>query len=227
LTGKDKGTAFQLAHLRRARFENVVINPRVSDQTIVLLPDDRFRFGTFFVYVGQKQSTGNAAARAGLVGGDLYALHVENGADDDVFESLQQPFSGRFEMKQLNDVSEIDAMQENALHQRFRSVNGTWFRRPEDVAWHRGAPHRFVLVTTDANRPRIYRFEFDDIDNVQNGGTVQSLLKDVRDDSMKRQATSLDQLGDQLLIGLDHLVLDADGNAIVCEDGGQGLLFCC
>ena len=191
-----------------------------------MLPDDRFRFGTFFVYVGQKQKTGHAAARAGLVGGDLYALHIENGADEGVYESLKQPFSGRFELRKLNAKSEIDAMQEEALHERFRSVNGSWFRRPEDVAWHPAAPHRFVLVTTDANRPRIYRFEFDDINNVVAGGTIRSLLQDVPDDHVTRQATSIEQLGDQLVIGLDNLVLDAQGNAIVCEDGGQGKFVC-
>ena len=43
---------------------------------------------------------------------------------------------------------------------------------------------------------------------------------------MTRQATSIEQLGDQLVIGLDNLVLDAQGNAIVCEDGGQGKFVC-
>lgn len=59
-------------------------------------------FGTFFVYVGTKQKEGNPAQRAGLVGGDLYAMVVTEGAEG-TFESLNQPLSGRFQLRKLQN----------------------------------------------------------------------------------------------------------------------------
>ena len=165
--------AFQLPYLGRASWENWVANPTAQDKTVVVGTDDSTVNGQVYVYVGEKQSIGNAVERAGLQGGKLYAVKAEGNQSEDRTDA---PFgaggNGRFT---LVDVS-ASALDTGANLNAASVVAGaTNFLRPEDAAWNPKYQGLMYFNTTDSmtGRSRVWQLQFDNIANPELGGTLR------------------------------------------------------
>ena len=202
-SGPEAGNSYELAWLGNMAFENVVANPAGGDLTMVGMMDDG-QNGQVYFYMGQKQATGNAIEQAGLTGGSLFGIHVDDLAATANNESngstLGGDFQSAFSMVDLGDVSgktgaEIDAASEAA--------GVTSFLRPEDGAWDTQNTDRFYFVTTNAfNAPsRLWALDFNDD---HTGGTVSMLLDGTEGQQM-----------------LDNITVNQDGKLMLCEDVGN------
>jgi hypothetical protein len=81
-TGTDAGKAFELPRLGNMSFENIVANPGSGAKTVVTLMDDTSPRGQVYLYVGDKQSTGNDIDKAGLTNGKFYGIKVAGLLDE-------------------------------------------------------------------------------------------------------------------------------------------------
>ncbi|MFO0829538.1 MAG: hypothetical protein U0572_15475 [Phycisphaerales bacterium] len=153
-------------------WENALSRPYASDKTVTIATSDGGA-NRVFVYVGDKQSTGTAVERAGLMNGSGWGIQVQvNGVnvsnEDRTFgfaTSGRPVFSGTFTFGPAGQPA------------------GTTFLRPEDGAWDPAHPSDFYFVTTDrlntpsqVGRSRLWHLHFSDVENVLAGGTIQALL---------------------------------------------------
>ncbi len=143
-TGPDAGRSYELPSLGQFSHENQVANPHAMDQTVVVGLDDS-RPGQVYVYLGEKQAEGTPLERAGLTGGGLYGIAVEDQPDEDRetgFGEEEVPFS----LVAIGDASKTEGEE---LQARSEALGVTEFLRPEDGAWDPLIPNRFYFVTTD------------------------------------------------------------------------------
>ncbi len=158
-TGGSAGTSFELPHLGRVAWENLLALPDAGLRTIVIGMDD-FPGGHVYVYVGEKRSAGNPAEQAGLVGGALYAVK----------------FSGeRFALLPLGDVAGLNGRE---LRAKAKSLGATPLLRPEDGAWDKLDKNRFWFATTDKidGMSQLFSLDFDDARKPEGGGKLSVAL---------------------------------------------------
>ena len=150
VSGPEDGDSYELPSLGNMAYENVVASPYTGDKTVVGMMDDG-QNGQVYFYFGDKQSTGNAVEKAGLSGGTLWGIHVDELAGSSNNESdattLGSDHESHFSLVSLGDVSTktgatIDSDSETA--------GVTSFLRPEDGAWDTVDPNRFYFVTTNS-----------------------------------------------------------------------------
>jgi hypothetical protein len=186
------GTSYVLADLGHIAWENVLANPASGDKTVVIGLDD-IHEGLVLVYVGgklsQSASIDNPIALAGLSGGKLYALKVEG---------------NRFQLVALPNMTNLDG---KALREQAIKLGATGFARPEDGAWDTLNPKMFWFATTDkvGGDSRLMRIVFDDIANLQLGGTFETILR-------------AQDVGAEMF---DNLTVDIDGRILLQEDPGN------
>jgi hypothetical protein len=176
--------------------------------------------GQVYVWIGDKQTTGNVVERAGLTrqsGNDnLYVIKV-NGLTPDASgatnEDRSTPLDGTFTLENEGDVSGLTAAQLETLSD---SKGGTQFLRPEDGGWDRNSPGDFYFVTTDRydqakdgagstiGRSRLYHLHFTDITHPELGGTIEALLDGTEAGNM-----------------FDNLTVNGRGQVLVQEDVGN------
>lgn len=207
-SGADKGTSYQLANLGRFSWENAVANPYAQQKTLVMGTDDSTTDGGVYLYVGNKQATGNDVQRAGLTGGNLYGIKV-NGTPA---ESRAAGVNGTFSLYNHGDVS---AKTGAALNTESAANGVTGFLRPEDGSWDPQNPNDFYFVTTDrfdqvkdgtgtqVGRSRLYKLHFADLANPENGGTITTVLDGTTQGNM-----------------FDNITVK-NGKIILCEDVGN------
>lgn len=181
-------------------WENSVSSPVAQDKTISICTDDSTG-GQVYVYVGEKQATGNAMEKAGLVGGDLFGIKVEGVPT----ESNGIIANGSFSLQQMGvdgDVSKLTGVQ---LEAESMAEGVTAFLRPEDVHWDPTNPNAFYFATTNAfdNPSRLYKATFADINDPLLGGTIEAVLDGTEGQQM-----------------LDNLTVNGDGKVILQEDVG-------
>jgi secreted PhoX family phosphatase len=154
------GDSYELADLGKIQWENVVANPALKNQTLVIGMDDNHDQGLVLVYIGQKRKQGNPAELAGLVGGQLYAVKVD---------------AKRFSLVALEKVNSmnIGTFRNHALAQ-----GATLFSRPEDGAWNTLDYSQFYFATTDkiGGNPQLLSLQFDDIQQPELGGTYSVVV---------------------------------------------------
>jgi len=182
----SSGTAYQLAHMGRFSWENALTNPYAQDKTVVIGTDDSTP-GQVYLYVGDKQSTGNAVEKAGLVGGNLFGIKV-NGVAADETRALGFGNGATFTTEALGDVSAKTGAQVQAASE---TAGVTDFLRPEDGAWSTIDPSKFYFVTTDrasaigtgtapqttqTAASRLWELDFTDITNPTAGGVINLLI---------------------------------------------------
>lgn len=158
-TGAFTGTSFELPHLGRVAWENLLALPDAGVRTVVIGMDD-FPGGHVYVYVGEKRGDGNPAEQAGLVGGALYAVK----------------FSGeRFVLLPLGHVVGVNGRD---LRARAKSLGATPLLRPEDGAWDKLDKNRFWFVTTDKidGLSQLFSLDFDDAKMPEKGGKLRVVL---------------------------------------------------
>ncbi len=159
LTGNEKGTSYELAHLGKFSWENVVAHPRSHTQTIVMGMDDN-KDGQVYLYMGEKKSKGNPVERAGLTDGKLFGIKV----DGDIFS--------------LVEFGDVSSMSGSDLEKKGLDLGVAKFKRPEDGAWDTLNPHVFYFATTDKvdGDSEIIQLTFNDIHHPLKGGTIKSIL---------------------------------------------------
>ncbi len=154
------GISYELADMGRIAWENVLANPASGDATLVIGLDD-IQNGLLLVYLGQKSIEGNPVQRAGLVGGQLYAIKV--GGE-------------RFSLVALPNPANLDG---KSLRELAIKSGATVFARPEDGAWDTLNNRAFWFNTSDkiGGDSRLSQLVFDDIQNPQAGGSVSTKIR--------------------------------------------------
>ena len=154
------GISFELADMGRIAWENVLANPASGDATLVIGLDD-IQNGLLLVYLGQKSKDGNPVQRAGLVGGQLYAIKAEG---------------ERFSLVSLANAANLDG---KSLRELAIKSGATGFARPEDGAWDTLNNRAFWFNTTDkiGGDSRLSQLVFDDINNPQAGGAITTKIR--------------------------------------------------
>jgi hypothetical protein len=201
------GTSYQLPHLGRAAFENVLANPSTGDKSVVMANDDSTD-GQVYLYIGAKKNTGTSVDKAGLTGGQLYGVRVDGiGKENDATTIAP---GARFSLFTLGDVS---ALSGAALQTASRgpgsdpaTFNVTEFNRPEDGSWDPNQPNHYYFNTTAsfAGRSRLWRLRFDDVNHPEAGGVAEMLL-----------------VGTEGHKQLDNLAVSRFGTVMLQEDPGN------
>jgi len=160
ISGKEKGTSYELPYLGRFSWENVVAHANTKDKTIVMGMDDN-KEGQIYLYMGNKQSKGNPVEKAGLMYGKLFGIKT-NG--------------DKFELVDLDDVSNLKGSD---LEKKGIDSNLAKFKRPEDGAWDTLDPNVFYFTTTDKidGDSEIIKLTFHDIHHPEEGGHIEAILK--------------------------------------------------
>lgn len=217
VTGAATNQTWQLPHLGKFSWENSVASPFAQDKTIVMGLDDSSP-GQNYLYIGNKQNTGNDIERAGLTNGSLFGIRALNLVGAGGLEGRTSPADGRFDLVNFGDVSNSTGA---TLQTNSNAANVTNFLRPEDGQFdpRPGKENDFYFVTTDrydttgtggatVGRSRLYRMSFDNITNPTAGGTITELLST--------------EDGPQMM---DNMTIDKFGRIIIQEDiGGQDAL---
>jgi hypothetical protein len=159
VTGKQKGTSYELPYLGKFAWENAVANSSTGLKTVVMGMDDS-PGGQVYMYVGEKRAAGNPVEQAGMMGGNLYAVKVDG---------------KRFGFANLGDVS---AMSGDELEKAGQKAGVANFMRPEDGAWDVNNPNVFYFATTDKidGTSQLFQLTFDDIAQPENGGAIKVVL---------------------------------------------------
>jgi hypothetical protein len=176
--------------------------------------------GQVYVWVGDKQTTGNVVERAGLTrksaSDSLYVIKVSGLTPDATGatnEDRASPLHGTFTLENEGDVSGLTAA---ALETLTDSKGGTQFLRPEDGQWDPSNPDDFYFVTTDrydqvkdgvgieVGRSRLYRLRFSDIHRPELGGTIDAVLDGTEAGNM-----------------FDNMTINRRGHILLQEDVGN------
>ena len=200
VTGAEAGTAYELASLGNFSWENAVASPDSGSKTVVIGTDDSTP-GQVYVYVGDKQASGNAVEKAGLVGGNLFGIKVA-GLTVENNTTTVPGGQAAFTLEALGDVSDKTGAQ---LETASDAVGVTEFFRPEDGAWDPTNANRFYFVTTASatENSRLYALDFADVTNPAAGGTITVLLDGSEGQRM-----------------FDNLTVSAEGKVVLQEDPG-------
>jgi Ca2+-binding RTX toxin-like protein len=188
-SGPNAGQSWELPWTGKYAWENHVASPYAQDKTIVMgLDDSRREFSSegsaepseVYVWVGNKQATGNEIEKAGLtrlnsanqVVGVLHGLRVGLPGNYDANESTVA--SGeRFELVPLSDQTNNPTFA--ALETESIANTVTQFRRVEDGHFDPTNPDVFYYVTTDifGGSTRLWKLTFDDITHPEAGGIIE------------------------------------------------------
>jgi hypothetical protein len=208
-SGAEAGNSYELAGMGNLAFENVVANAHTGDRTVVAAMDDGTG-GQVYFYVGDKKAAGSALDMAGLTGGHLFGLKVDELSSAPAAGDTH-PLGGdnisAFSLVDLGDVSSKNGAQIEAAS---NAVGVTSFLRPEDGAWDTLNPNRFYFVTTNAiDKPtQLWAADFNDASNPALGGTIKLLVNG-------------DENGADHPMMFDNITVNAQGTVILCEDVGN------
>ena len=194
------GTSYELPHLGKFSYENLVAMPNTGDMTVVIGLDDSGN-GQVYVYIGEKRATGNPAEKAGLVGGELFGVKVAGFPQETDLTEI--PADTPVELVPFGDVSAMTGAQ---LEAASNTALVTRWQRPEDGAFVPGADGRFVFVTTAgfAGNSRLWDLVFDDPADPAAGAKITPLLD-----------------GDEGQKMMDNLTVTDRGQVIIQEDPGS------
>jgi Ca2+-binding RTX toxin-like protein len=205
-TGAEAGDAYELPGLGNMSYENLLANPSTGDKTVVIATDDSTP-GQVYLYVGNKQSTGTAVDKAGLTNGLFYGIKVPEIGDGAAQETAATTFGAdgvsTFTLAPLGNVTGLTGAQIEAASD---AADVSEFFRPEDGAWDPTNPNHFYFVTTASfDQPsRLYRLEFNDVNDPTAGGTIRMVLDGTEGQRM-----------------FDNMAIAADGKVYLQEDPGN------
>ena len=212
VTGDQKGTSYELPYLGKFSWENSVAHPNAGGKTLVVGLDDSSP-GQVYLYVGDKEHSGNPVERAGLQNGYLYGIKVTDGGSNYGNGPAPSENAGAIEGSfELHPFTRAEAAGTGAALQALSVAAGvTEFARPEDGHWDTRNPNVFYWATTgrSGQTARLYKFTFDSIEN-PTGGTIDLVV----------DSASLTGEDGETARSFDNLTVDGDGNVIVQEDPG-------
>ncbi|MBA3665583.1 MAG: choice-of-anchor D domain-containing protein, partial [Bacteroidetes bacterium] len=201
-SGAGNGNSYELPYLGKSCWENALASAYSGDKTLVIGTDDNITNGQVYCYIGVKTTTGTVIDKAGLSGGNLYAVAVSGMSSES--SSFIPPPNTTFSLVNLGQVQSITGASLNALTV---SAGATDFLRPEDGAWDPQNPADFYFNTTNAPGvpSRLWRLRFNDILNPEFGGTITAVLDGTEGQQM-----------------LDNITIDNSGHILLQEDPGGG-----
>lgn len=209
--GEDAGSTYVLPWLGRMSFENVVTLPATGEKTIVVGLDDSGG-GEVYVYVGQKQSTGNDVERAGLTGGTLYGVKIDGVPTES--DATTVPAEGAaFELIEIPDAAALTGAELEALS---TDLGVSSLARPEDGAWDPTQFGDFYFGTTASftGISRLWHLDFADPLNPAAGGVATVPLQSPAYDPSLSDA---EQGGPRMI---DNLTVNDRGQVFLQEDPG-------
>jgi hypothetical protein len=201
LSGADAGRAFELPRLGNMSYENILANA-ASGNTVVMATDDTAPLGQVYMYLGTRLTVGNTIERAGLANGQLYGVRV-TGMTDETNGTLFAGDQSAFSMVLIASAQTLTGAQ---IQTQSEALGISEFMRPEDGAWDPSHPNWFYFNTTATfgGNSRLWRLEFNDINNPAAGGTIRMMLR-----------------GDEGHHMLDNMTVTSDGHVILLEDVGN------
>ncbi len=227
-TGTEAGTSYELAWMGNQEWENLLANPSAGKKTVVIGMNDSAD-GEVYVYVGDKQASGNAAEKAGLTGGKLYGIKVDGVLDESRFDGIDtgsdlgnghvDRAKASFSLVALGDNGDASKLDGTQLNADTEAKGVTDFLRPEDGPWDPTNPNVFYFVTTDRfnsqiaygtnvadqdGQTRLYKLTFEDASDPTKGGKVEMLL-DVTDGPTM----------------MDNITVNSHGQVLIEEDPGN------
>jgi hypothetical protein len=214
------GTVQALPRLGLFSWENTVPANNAGLTTLVMGQEDGPRDGSQpWVYVGTKQTSGNAFDRAGLTNGRNFVLDA---VDPLVTSDLTWRATYATGVAAAVRLSEIPWNQTGAAQNVEGKAEGLSLNRIEDGHWDRKNPNDFYFLTTEGgDRATTFPFLRDggglwllhwaDIDQPELGATLTLLLDG---------SEEIDP-GEPKLHNPDNMVLDRHGNVLIQEDPGN------
>ena len=220
-TGADKGKSYVLpwATMANVGWENLLAHPNTGDKTVVMANSDG-GFNGVYLYVGAKANTGNEVEKAGLIGGTMYRVLVNNlPTETTAADAGLGLVSGASTFSLSTDLT--------------NASGGTSFLRPEDGVWDTTNANRYYFVTTntmdaakDGNtnpditaaqvgRTRVWRMTFTDITRPQLGGIIEMIL-----DGTETVTVNGRVHGTQMF---DNMTMTSNGDLILQEDVGNNI----
>ena len=195
------GNSYELPALGKFAWENAVANPSTGDKTVVIGTDDGTG-GQVYVYVGDKSSSPDRVAAAGLSGGSLYGIKVNGLA---VENDLTTFTTGTFTVAPLGNVTNLTGAQ---LETASVSGGATTFNRPEDSCWDPSNPNDLYFVTTASftGKSRLWKLHFNDPANPAAGGTATVLIDGSLPSTPKM---------------MDNITVNKRGTILIQEDVGN------
>ncbi len=216
VTGASAGISYELPRLGKFSWENGVANPGTGDKTIVLGTDDTTP-GQVYLYIGNKQNTGNDIEKAGLTNGGLYGIKVTT-TNPDRFENRTTGFDGVAANEDAQGFTlfshgNVENTTGAALQAASAAAGVTEFLRPEDIAWSLTDATKAYFVTTDrfdtgmtVGASRLWELAFSDVNDFTLGGSIRMLIEGsgAADGQM-----------------FDNIAVTLDGKIIIQEDPGN------
>ncbi len=159
VTGAEAGDSYELPALGRMSFENSLANAYSGAKTVVMCDDDSTP-GEVYVYIGDKQATGNAVEKAGLTNGELFGISASFGDD-----TGPGALNGTFQLIAQGNAGDVTHTTGTELQAQSGPL--TQFGRPEDGAWDPSNPGRYYFITTGTpTQPtRLWAMDYYDIEH--------------------------------------------------------------
>ncbi|MEI6247074.1 MAG: hypothetical protein WCP67_00900, partial [Verrucomicrobiota bacterium] len=220
-TGAEAGRVYELPHLGRFAIENLLANPFLptsTDKTIIAGNSDTSPQGQVYIYIGTKQSTGNAIDKAGLTNGTLYGVKVTSstGYTGAVANELATGINGSFVLVSKTDGTNTGATPiwttattASGLVANAGSAGITGFARPEDGAWLNATTYLFNTTGstpsggTSQTPAKVYKLSFSNAADYTVGGSVSVLVDSAR---LKGTDGATAWMFDNMAVGRDGLV---------------------
>jgi len=220
-TGAEAGRVYELPHLGRYAIENLLANPflpTTTDKTIVAGNNDTSPQGQVYIYIGTKQSTGNAIEKAGLTNGILYGVKVTSatGYTGAVAAELATGLNGNFTLVSKTDGTNTGATPiwttsttASGLTTNANAAGITGFARPEDGAWLNATTYLFNTTgstpsgATTQTAAKVYKLSFSNAADYTAGGTISVLVDSAR---LKGKDGTTAWMFDNIAVGRDGLV---------------------
>jgi Ca2+-binding RTX toxin-like protein len=206
VTGPEAGNSYELPALGRMSWENSLANAYSGAKTVVMCDDDSTP-GEVYVYIGDKQATGNAVEKAGLTNGKLFGISASFGDD-----TGPGPLNGTFELIAQGNNGDVTHTTGTELQDHSAAL--TQFGRPEDGAWDPSNPNRYYFITTGTpTQPtRLWAMDYNDIEHPELGGTIKVLVEGVFSNSDPNSS---------LPLMLDNMTVTESGLVVMQEDPGN------
>ena len=180
-SGPDAGKSYELPAVGNMSFENVVSRPVANRKTVTAVTDDSTP-GQVYMHVGEKKSTGSPAERAGLTGGNLFGIKVNDlplkltvGKQA---EDASKPLDGKSYSFTGVNLGDATSKTGEVLEAESTAAGVTQFARPEDGAWSAdGKSFVFATTASFAGHSRIWQLSFTDPTKPAEGGTAKVLYE--------------------------------------------------
>jgi len=202
------GSAVQLPRLGLFSWENTLAAYNQTETTLVIGNEDSST-GQLWAYVGEKMTTGNPFAKAGLTNGASFVMDLldETVDADAEFRTTfgkgdPQPF----------DLSEVDWDQSGLDQNAEAAAEGMTLNRIEDGEFDPNNPNDYYFVTTEGapyeggDAGGLWKVSWNDIEQPELGGTLELVLDGSEGLNLNKP---------------DNMTIDRNGNMLIQEDPGD------